>query len=195
MHGIVKLIKLLNIVPIASKDILRKFKTYQEYNNNCNSNWDNITEEEWEKWEKEDKELLEFFDTLIELGLIEFVALLKKKDFKRERLFQELKHKGGGYTQNVSRWWNQRYLPSLGLKTDKKNFHSFRHTVIDHLKQKGIEPHFINVLLGHGQKNIDLDRYGNGYNPSILFNKCVKKISYQTSHKRWIDFKMMTVKR
>ena len=68
MHGIVKLIKLLNIVPIASKDILRKFKTYQEYNNNCNSNWDNITEEEWEKWEKEDKELFEFFDTLIELG-------------------------------------------------------------------------------------------------------------------------------
>ena len=58
MHGIIKLIKLLNIVPIASRDILKKFKNYLEYNNNCDGNWDNIT----------DKGLLELFDTLIELG-------------------------------------------------------------------------------------------------------------------------------
>ena len=85
-------------------------------------------------------------DTLIELGLIEFIELLKKKDSKRERLFQELKYKSGNYNQNVSRWFNTRYLPLLGLKTDKKNFHSFRHTVSDNLKQNGIEPHFVNEL-------------------------------------------------
>jgi integrase len=130
-------------------------------------------------------------DTLIELGLIEFIQLLKIKDPKRERLFQELKYKSGNYNQNVSRWFNTRYLPSLGLKTDKKNFHSFRHTVSDHLKQKGIEPHFINELLGHSSGNIDLDRYGKGYNPDILYNKCVKKIFYETSHKRGIDFKSL----
>ena len=33
--------------------------------------------------------------------------------------------------------------------------------------------------------------YGKGYNPSILYNKCEKKISYQTSEKRWIDFKSL----
>ena len=63
-----------------------------------------------------------------------------------------------------------------------------RHSVIDHLKQKGIEPHFINELVGHSQGNIDLDRYGKRYNPDILYNKCVKRIVYQTSHKRSIDF-------
>lgn len=130
-------------------------------------------------------------DTLIELGLIEFIQLLKIKDPKRERLFQELKYKSGNYNQNVSRWFNTRYLPLLGLKTDKKNFHSFRHTVSDHLKQKGIEPHFINELLGHSSGNIDLERYGKGYNPDILFNKCVKKIFYETSHTRGIDFKSL----
>ena len=36
--------------------------------------------------------------------------------------------------------------------------------------------------------NIDLDRYGKGYNPDILFNKCVNKIVYETSHTRRIDF-------
>ncbi len=81
--------------------------------------------------------------------MIEFIELLKKKDLKQERLFQELPYRDGNYNQNVSRFFNKRYLPSLELKTDKKNFHSFRYTVSDHLKQKGIEPHFINELLGH----------------------------------------------
>ena len=133
-------------------------------------------------------------DILIEqLGFIEFIELLKKKDPKRERLFQELLYREGNYNKNVSTFFNKRYLPSLGLKTDKKNFHSLRHTVSDHLKQKGVEPHFINELLGHSSGNIDLERYGKGYNPDILYNKCVKKIFYETSHKRWIDFKSLKV--
>ena len=133
-------------------------------------------------------------DILIEqLGFIEFIELLKKKDPKRERLFQELLYREGNYNKNVSTFFNKRYLPNLGLKTDKKNFHSFRHTVSDHLKQKGVEPHFINELLGHSSGNIDLERYGKGYNPDILYNKCVKKIFYETSHKRGIDFKSLKV--
>jgi integrase len=133
-------------------------------------------------------------DILIEqLGFIEFIELLKKKDPKRERLFQELLYREGSYNKNVSTFFNKRYLPIIGLKTDKKNFHSLRHTVSDHLKQKGVEPHFINELLGHSSGNIDLERYGKGYNPDILYNKCVKKIFYETSHKRWIDFKSLKV--
>ena len=133
-------------------------------------------------------------DILIEqLGFIEFIELLKKKDPKRERLFQELLYREGSYNKNVSTFFNKRYLPIIGLKTDKKNFHSLRHTVSDHLKQKGVEPHFINELLGHSSGNIDLERYGKGYNPDILYNKCVKKIFYETSHKRGIDFKSLKV--
>jgi len=133
-------------------------------------------------------------DILIEqLGFIEFIELLKKKDPKRERLFQELLYREGNYNKNVSTFFNKRYLPSLGLKTDKKNFHSLRHTVSDHLKQKGVEPHFINELLGHSSGNIDLDRYGKGYNPDIIYNKCVKKILFQTSHNRPIDFLQLQV--
>ena len=116
---------------------------------------------------------------------------MKNKDPNRERLFQELKISEGNYNKNVSTFFNKRYLPNLGLKTDKKNFHSFRHTVSDHLKQKGVEPHFINELLGHSSDNIDMDRYGNGYNPDILYNKCVKNILYQTSVNRPLDFKSL----
>ena len=50
---------------------------------------------------------------------------------------------------------------------------------------------YINDLVGHHSGNIDLDRYGKSYNPDILYNKCVKKIVYQTSHMRGIDFKSL----
>ena len=140
---------------------------------------------------KSSRRIVPVHDTLLELGLMDFIQLLKKKDPKRQRLFQELKYKSGNYNQNVSRFFNNRYLPLIGLKTDKKNFHSFRHTVSDHLKQKGIEPHFVNELLGHSSGDIDMDRYGKGYNPDILYNKCVKKIFYETSQKRGIDFKSL----
>ena len=140
---------------------------------------------------KSSRRIVPIHNTLLDLGFVEFIELLKKKDPSRERLFQELKISEGSYNKNVSTFFNNRYLPNLGLKTNKKKFHSFRHTVSDHLKQKGIEPHFINELLGHSSGNIDLDRYGKGYNPDIIYNKCVKKISYQTSQKRWIDFKSL----
>ena len=123
--------------------------------------------------------------------MIEFIDLLQKKDPDRERIFQELPLVAGSYNKNVSRFFNQRYLPKLGIKTEKKTFHSLRHTVSDHLKQKGVEPHFINELLGHSSGNIDLDRYGKGYNPDIIYNKCVKKILYLTSKNRGINFKSL----
>ena len=139
------------------------------------------------------RRIVPIHNTLLDLGFVEYIELLKKKDPHRKRLFQELPYRDGNYNQNVSRFINNRYLPNLGLKTDKKNFHSFRHTVTDHLKQKGVEPHFVNELLGHSSGNIDLDRYGKGYNPDIMYNKCVKKILYQTSSNRPVDFLQLQV--
>jgi len=137
------------------------------------------------------RRIVPIHDTLIDLGFIEFVELLKQRHKNRQRLFQELKLSEGSYIRNVSRFFNRRYLTKLGLKTERKTFHSLRHTVIDHLKQQGIDVSFINELVGHSSGNIDLDRYGKGYNSDILYNKCVKKILYQTSHMRGIDFKSL----
>ena len=137
------------------------------------------------------RRIVPIHDTLIDLGFIEFVELLKKRHKNRQRLFQELILSEGSYIRNVSRFFNRRYLTKLGLKTERKTFHSLRHTVIDHLKQQGIDVSFINELVGHSSGNIDLDRYGKGYNSDILYNKCVKKILYQTSQNRGIDFKSL----
>ena len=139
------------------------------------------------------KRVVPIHDTLIDLGFLEFVELLKKRHTNRQRLFQELKYGEGSYIRNVSYFFNKKYLPLLGLKTDKKNFHSIRHTVVDHLKQRLVDISFINELVGHHHGNIDLDRYGKGFTTDIIYNKCVKKIHYETSHTRGIDFKSLKI--
>ena len=133
------------------------------------------------------RRIVPIHDTLIDLGFIDFIKLLKK-DPERKRVFEELEYREGTYIRSISRFWNNRYLPLLGIKTDKNGFHSFRHSFIDTLKQLGVEPHFINELVGHSQGDISSDRYGNNYNPDILYNKCVKRVVYQTSRTRGINF-------
>ena len=44
--------------------------------------------------------------SMIEIGLIEFIELLKKKDPDRKRLFQELPYGKNGYNRNVTRFFN-----------------------------------------------------------------------------------------
>jgi len=139
------------------------------------------------------RRIVPIHDTILELGFIDYLNLIKKvpvgeNNLERTRVFEELTYQDGTYARSISRFWNYRYLPLLGIKTDKNGFHSLRHTVIDHLKQIGVEPHFISELVGHSQGSITLDRYGKNYNPDILHNKCVKKIVYETSQKRGIDF-------
>ena len=136
---------------------------------------------------KSSRRIVPIHDTLIDLGFIDFIKLLKK-DPERKRVFEELDYREGTYSRSISRFWDIRFLPLLRIKKEKNGFHSFRHSVIDHLKQEGVEPHFIKELVGHSQGNIDLDRYGKQYNPDILYNKCVKRIVYQTSHTRNKNF-------
>ena len=76
-------------------------------------------------------------------------------------------------------------------KTYKNNFHSIRHKFLDRRKHKGVEISLIDELAGHHHWNIDLDRYGKGYNLDIIYNKCVNKINYETSHTRGLDFKSL----
>ena len=139
------------------------------------------------------RRIIPIHNTLIDLGFLDFLQILKKKHSKRERIFEELRYIGGSYNKNVSKFWNVRYLPKLGLKTSKKNFHSLRHTVSDHLKQKGVEPHFVKELLGHSSGEGEWDRYGKNYEPEIMFNKCIKRIVYKTSQNSSVDFRRLKV--
>ena len=59
------------------------------------------------------KRIVPIHETILDLGLIEFIELMKKRQPTRQRLFQELKYGETSYIRNVSRFFNQRYLPKL----------------------------------------------------------------------------------
>jgi integrase len=59
-----------------------------------------------------------------------------------------------------------------------KDFHSFRHTVIDDLKQGEVNERVLKALVGHADQlsedvqkdDITMDRYGKRYKAEILHN-------------------------
>ena len=119
------------------------------------------------------------------------MKILRRK--KRERLFENLNAmKGHNYSNSVQKFWNERYTRYHGIETDsdgkRVTFHSLRHTVADTLKQANVDTKFINEHQGHSQGNIDLDRYGKNYDAEIIYENVTKKIIYESSRGRKIDF-------
>ncbi|WP_321351464.1 tyrosine-type recombinase/integrase [Halopseudomonas oceani] len=112
--------------------------------------------------------LLPIHPRLKALGFIEFIE--KQRAAGHSRVFAELtRHSKHGYGHAPSKWF-ARMREALGFKEqgEKKDFHSFRHTVADHLKQKGIAESLVAGLLGHQSQGITFSRYGKDYRPETL---------------------------
>lgn len=104
---------------------------------------------------------------LIELGLLRYVEQMKEKG--HTRLFPELKQMRDGSGQAASKWF-ARYRKPLGLykNTPKKDFHSFRTTLINELKQKGHPEAQVAAIVGHATEGLTYSTYGKAYVPSVL---------------------------
>lgn len=120
------------------------------------------------------------------LNLPAYAEKLKSEGHKR--LFPELNYGRDGYGQAVSRWFNghgvgskQGYKALCGItstQTPKKDFHSFRHTAIDHLKQKQVDLKLLHEFDGHSFGSMTMDRYGKAYNLKTMYEKIVSQISF-----------------
>jgi len=111
---------------------------------------------------------------LLDLGLLDFVKQIQNQ--KQEKLFPNLKKmKSTGYGTMISHWF-ARYLKRLGIKKKGKNFHSFRHTVVNKLITKKVYEPFIRELIGHSHGSITLDVYGGRKPLDVLLKECVIKI-------------------
>ena len=94
----------------------------------------------------------------------------------QEKLFPNLKKMTStGYGTMISRWF-AKYLKKLGIKKKGKNFHSFRHTVVNKLITKKVYEPFIKELIGHSRGSITIDVYGGKKPLYVLLNECVIKI-------------------
>ena len=122
------------------------------------------------------------------LRLPQYVDSLRAKGY--ERLFPELPHKREGYGTNASKWF-AKYRKRCGVTSTgpKKDFHSFRSTVADALKQKGVDVSLIHETLGHANPSISLSRYADPYQPKVLLAKAIIQLDYG------IDLSHLTVSR
>jgi integrase len=75
----------------------------------------------------------------------------------------------------------------------KKDFHSFRHTVVNTLKQNLVDEKLINAIIGHADQSMSTGRYGDPFHPRVLidviqqldFEDCLSEVKpYLTLCKR-----------
>ena len=95
-------------------------------------------------------------------------------------MFSHLKLGSDGYIKNVSRFFNVKWLPEIGVKTSKKSFHSLRHTFANELKQAGVNEQVASELLGHASQSITYGRYGKESRIEILFERRLIKFKLRS---------------
>ena len=107
---------------------------------------------------KGSKRIVPIHPTLMELGLLE---LHKRMEAKKEKwLFPEIQADSRGNRAGRFSDFYGDYIRHIGVKTDKKvNFHSFRHSFADALRNGGYLDNQFAFLIGHTQNNVT-GRYG-----------------------------------
>ena len=113
---------------------------------------------------------------LIQLGFVDFVSKLKRS--KKERLFWELKEERDGYASKVSRHFNERFLPAVGVwEKYTKVLYCTRHTFINKLYSEKVDENVIRSLIGH-EKGFTMKHYGGEpFSPERLLEE-ISKVSY-----------------
>jgi integrase len=103
---------------------------------------------------------------LIDLGLLRYCQSMTEKGVSR--LWMNLKQTNRGYHKNFVNWFlgngvTLGFLRSKVTEDKKLNFHSFRHTFINELKQKMVDGRILIELAGHSNKSMTFGRYGKPY--------------------------------
>ena len=122
------------------------------------------------------KRVIPVHPALIQMGLLEHVEQRRKQGEKR--LFPELKKGADGYYSSpFSKYFNDRFLPSVGVKRRKNAFHSFRHSFEDACRDSDVSKEIMDALQGHGEQGMS-KRYGRGYFLRKL-DEAMKKVRYR----------------
>ena len=132
-------------------------------------------------------------DSLLDLNFIEFLESLKNFS-KQERIFSELSFYRGSYAVNFGKWWNRTALEKrFGIKTERKDFHSFRHSCTDACYENGVDSKFVTQFLGQKHGELSLDRYASDAHVETMYEKCVKKFDYKNSNGRKLNFNKIKI--
>lgn len=92
-----------------------------------------------------------------DLGLLQCVESLNATG--ADRVFPELEAVRGKLGHAPSKWFG-RYKIKQGVTDGRKTFHSFRHTLIDDLRDAGVQDSLIKRIAGHEDAAVTFSVYG-----------------------------------
>ena len=121
---------------------------------------------------KSSKRIVPIHPKLMEMGFEEYYLSVKAK--RHERLFYQLSYSDANhYTDKMSKWFG-RYLDELGIKSKRKVFHSFRHTVKPELRDAGVGQEYQNAICGWEGRDTGERTYGSTFKINVLYNEICK---------------------
>jgi integrase len=125
---------------------------------------------------EQSKRLVPIHPALLELGILEHRN--RAAAIGDGRMWSDLQRgKDGFYSSPFSKWFG-RYKRRVGVVSSKLTFHSFRHAVINQLKQGGVSELVIKELVGHTNNSITTARYGKRFEPQRMC-EVVNLIAYK----------------
>ncbi|MDC0223954.1 site-specific integrase [Deltaproteobacteria bacterium] len=124
--------------------------------------------------------------TLVSLGFLDYVKIIKSKG--NDRVFPEITKTRDGYSSKISRHYNEKFLPTLGVwEKQVKGLYCSRHTFINRCYKKGVDRDIIKSVVGH-EPDFTLEVYcGNPFTPKQLYQG-ISKVSY--SNIKWNRLKV-----
>ncbi|WP_085592849.1 site-specific integrase [Pseudomonas sp. B14(2017)] len=103
------------------------------------------------------RRILPIHPVLLDLGLLQHVESVRASG--SDRVFPELAAVRGKLGHAPSKWFG-RYKTKLGITDARKTFHSFRHTLIDDLRDAGVQDSLIKRIAGHEDGAVTFSIYG-----------------------------------
>ena len=103
------------------------------------------------------RRILPMHPALIDLGLMQHAETVRRTG--AVRLFPELEAVRGKLGHAPSKWFG-RYKTKQGITDPRKTFHSFRHTLIDDLRDAGVQDSLIKRIAGHEDSAVTFSIYG-----------------------------------
>ncbi|MDZ5602308.1 site-specific integrase [Pseudomonas sp. RP23018S] len=114
---------------------------------------------------------------LLDLGLLRHVESVKATG--ADRVFPELEAVRGKLGHAPSKWFS-RYKTKLGITDPRKTYHSFRHTLIDDLRDAGVQDSLIKRIVGHEDGAVTFSIYGSR-SPLKAMAEALSQIRLETS--------------
>ncbi len=123
------------------------------------------------------KRLIPIHNELVRLGFIDFVKHVYTA--KTARIFPELTARDKRFAHTPSKWFG-RIKGQVLDDSDKKSFHSFRHTFVDYMfnKLKLQGNPLVKVLIGHTDREITSGVYGSSFTIADL-NEVIQQIDFK----------------